>query len=567
MEWKEIPILLKRRKVLMARIVRRWRKTHLTRGVARWRTFTVAERIVGRKRKPQGAPPPVVEEELSSKSAILQRKLERGWMLSASEGIPSYDPLRDKHATYAHTEHYREKQRQLKYEQEADRKATRVRFPGQLILKELKEEKKQRLLRKNIRGRKTREKNKRPASAPRDRNTTRGQAGRSSGGRSGKGGARGPRAAMEARRTASLQDLGRKYNNWTENSTLLRMNPANNGEISAASTLGSLGLERNKGDGSNRGDGGDGGDGGNGGNRGEEIIATLHAKMMETEQEAQHQEESARMLSKQVKELELQIQINEQRSSAKTQQLQEVLSATDDKAQELQETADNLALELASRKRRAKGQLEDAQSRYDDEVSKREELERQMELLNDHLEREKHSNLKRERIVREEARKETMLIEKEKRKHLINPSVVKKIERENKRDVHQLQKKLDQQRRIEEELERKVELEKLKGQDAIEDALTSAKETLEAQQHLVRQAEDRSLKNHLVATKMKKVVRDMSVKLEEKMSVMEEEMESMTKQLARTKRLLKQEKRRAKATTGGGGGGGASGKNSKKKKK
>ena len=566
MEWKEIPILLKRRKVLMARIVRRWRKTHLTRGVARWRTFTVAERIVGRKRKPQGAPPPVVEEELSSKSAILQRKLERGWMLSASEGIPSYDPLRDKHATYAHTEHYREKQRQLKYEQEADRKATRVRFPGQLILKELKEEKKQRLLRKNIRGRKTREKNKRPASAPRDRNTTRGQAGRSSGGRSGKGGARGPRAAMEARRTASLQDLGRKYNNWTENSTLLRMNPANNGEISAASTLGSLGLERNKGDGSNRGDGGDGGDGGNGGNRGEEIIATLHAKMMETEQEAQHQEESARMLSKQVKELELQIQINEQRSSAKTQQLQEVLSATDDKAQELQETADNLALELASRKRRAKGQLEDAQSRYDDEVSKREELERQMELLNDHLEREKHSNLKRERIVREEARKETMLIEKEKRKHLINPSVVKKIERENKRDVHQLQKKLDQQRRIEEELERKVELEKLKGQDAIEDALTSAKETLEAQQHLVRQAEDRSLKNHLVATKMKKVVRDMSVKLEEKMSVMEEEMESMTKQLARTKRLLKQEKRRAKATTGGGGGG-ASGKNSKKKKK
>ena len=142
MEWKEIPILLKRRKVLMARIVRRWRKTHLTRGVARWRTFTVAERIVGRKRKPQGAPPPVVEEELSSKSALLQRKLERGWMLSASEGIPSYDPLRDKHATYAHTEHYREKQRQLKYEQEADRKATRVRFPGQLILKELKEEKK-----------------------------------------------------------------------------------------------------------------------------------------------------------------------------------------------------------------------------------------------------------------------------------------------------------------------------------------------------------------------------------------------------------------------------------------
>jgi len=75
MEWKEIPILLKRRKVLMGRIVRRWRKTHLTRGIGKWRTYTVAERILGRKRKPQGAPPPVVEEELSSESvSCFERK-------------------------------------------------------------------------------------------------------------------------------------------------------------------------------------------------------------------------------------------------------------------------------------------------------------------------------------------------------------------------------------------------------------------------------------------------------------------------------------------------------------
>jgi hypothetical protein len=108
-----------------------------------------------------------------------------------------------------------------------------------------------------------------------------------------------------------------------------------------------------------------------------------------------------------------------------------------------------------------------------------------------------------------------------------------------------LQKKLDQSLRIEKELEKRIELEKLKSQDAVEDALTSAKETLEAQQALVRAAEDRSLKNHLVATKMKKAVRDMSVKLEEKVGVMEEEMETMAKQLARAKRLLRAEKKRA----------------------
>ena len=44
----------------------------------------------------------------------------------------------------------------------------------------------------------------------------------------------------------------------------------------------------------------------------------------------------------------------------------------------------------------------------------------------------------------------------------------------------------------------------------------------------------------------------MSVKLEEKVSVMEEEMETMSKQLTRAKRLLKQEKKRNKVKQGSG---------------
>ena len=40
--WKAVPVLRKRRQMIMARIVRRWRKSHITRGIGRWRTFTVA---------------------------------------------------------------------------------------------------------------------------------------------------------------------------------------------------------------------------------------------------------------------------------------------------------------------------------------------------------------------------------------------------------------------------------------------------------------------------------------------------------------------------------------------
>ena len=92
--WKAVPVLRKRRQMIMARIVRRWRKSHITRGIGRWRTFTVAARILNRKKKPMGQPIPVVEEELASESALVRRTLERGWMLTASPGIPTYDPLK-----------------------------------------------------------------------------------------------------------------------------------------------------------------------------------------------------------------------------------------------------------------------------------------------------------------------------------------------------------------------------------------------------------------------------------------------------------------------------------------
>ena len=476
-----------------------------------------------------------------TKQALLRRTLERGFVLSASEGIPSYDPLKDKHATYAHTEHYREKQRQLKYEHKADLLARRVKFPGQIMLKELKEERKRRVVMRG--GRRSRSNSKtsmssgskknRPQSAPRDR--------RGSKSSSKKGGLRGPKAAMEARRTNSLQDLGRKFhqstNNWTDNGTNNNSdaNGANGGDVDSSGSGSNSRSDLNNPAKSN-----------------EIEINLLHEKVLETEDELKHQEQVARNFSKKVKELELQMLVNEQRSQSRTQQLQEVLSSTDEKAQELQEVADNLALELASRKRRAKSQLENAQNKNDQEIEKREELQRKIVLINDQLEVEKHSHVKREKIVREEAKNEAILIEKEKRKHLIPPSVVKKLERENRKEVYALNKKLEQKARIEIELEKKIELEKLNSQDAIEEALTSAKKTLEAQQHLVRQAEDRSLKNHLVATKMKKVVRDMSVKLEEKVSVMEEEMETMSKQLTRAKRLLKQEKKRNKVKQGSG---------------
>ena len=520
--WAAVPVLRRRRKVAMARIVRRWRKTHLLKKINVWKTFTVAERIVGRKRKPQGAPPPVVEEELSTASKILKRTLERGFLLTASEGIPEYNPLKDKHATYAHTEHYREETYRLKQLEVFDRKKSRVQFPGAGTLKLLKDDRKLKL-KLRLSGARSRSRSGSGSSVGSgsrrgSRNSRKRPASAGGNGRKGrKGGLRGPQAALEARRTASLQSLGRKFNNWTEDG---------------------------------------GGDGGREGDeeRGEsnKTPASLNAdtalmqeQVYEAELKAKEEEERARALSRKVKELELQMTVNEQRFQSKTQQLQEVLSSTDDKAIELQEIADNLALELASRKKRAKIMRHDAECKFDRENGLRADVQRKHDLLMIELERETKSHMKREKLVCEKVRNEVLAIEKEKRKALIQPSVVKKMEKKNKKEQRLLHKKLEQSKRIEEELEKKIELEKLKSQDAIEDALVSAKETLEAQQALVRAAEDRSLKNHLVATKMKKVVRDMSVKLEEKVNHMEEEMETMTKQLARAKRLLRAEKKRA----------------------
>jgi hypothetical protein len=516
--WAAVPVLRCRRVTLMVRIVRRWRKSHLYKKINVWKTFTVAERIIGRKKKPQGAPPPVVEEELSTKSKILKRSLERGFRITASEGIPEYNPLKDKHATYAHTEHYREEIRRLKSLEAFDRKKSRVEFPGARTLKQYKQDKDLRKLLKFNGGRSRSNSGSRVGNLKGGSRKRPASAGGNIGGRTRKGGLRGPQAALEARRTSSLKALGRKYNNWTDD---VGEEVGESGRDGGESTRGrDSAMDKNAKD-------------------------ALEQQVYEAELKANEERERAQAMSRKVKELELQMTVNTQRFQSKTSQLQEVLSATDDKASELQEISDNLALELASRKRRTKSLLDDMERKLDRESGLRAEMQRKYDLVVLELERESKSHLKREKIVREEVRKEIMAIEKEKRKNLIQPSYVKKLEKKNMKEMKFLQKKLDQSLRIEKELENRIELEKLKSQDAVEDALTSAKETLEAQQALVRAAEDRSLKNHLVATKMKKAVRDMSVKLEEKVGVMEEEMETMAKQLARAKRLLRAEKKRA----------------------
>ena len=72
------------------------------------------------------------------------------------------------------------------------------------------------------------------------------------------------------------------------------------------------------------------------------------------------------------------------------------------------------------------------------------------------LERETKSHMKREKLVCEKVRNEVLAIEKEKRKALIQPSVVKKMEKKNKKEQRLLHKKLEQSKRIEEELEKKL---------------------------------------------------------------------------------------------------------------
>ena len=97
---------------------------------AQW-LFTTTDRILAAQEKPNLPPPPVVEEQLSTESAMLRRTLERGFVLQASNGIRNTIQFVMSHATYAHTEQFRRDKERLRMLEEADRKAARVRFPGQ----------------------------------------------------------------------------------------------------------------------------------------------------------------------------------------------------------------------------------------------------------------------------------------------------------------------------------------------------------------------------------------------------------------------------------------------------
>ena len=78
-------------------------------------------------------------------------------------------------------------------------------------------------------------------------------------------------------------------------------------------------------------------------------------------------------------------------------------------------------------------------------------------------------------------------------------------------------------------------------------ALVEAKATLEAQQALVRAAEDRSLRSHLEVQKTRKRERDALVKSDDRVAQLEEEIGAAQKQLAQAKRQLRKERKRAKA--------------------
>lgn len=493
--WKSVPICVKRQRVVLIRIVRRWRGNHLRRKWAQWRLFTTTDRILARKKKSGMPPPPVVEEELSTESAMLRRTLERGFVLPASNGIPKYNPIRDRHATYAHTEQFRKEMARLRMLEAVDRKSARVRFPGQGPKKMLEKQRKQSLANRMTRQR-TRGAIERPSSAPRRRRRGGGIGGRD--------------AALEVRRSSSLREVGHgKKTAWGNGS---QQEEDNGGGTSAAdgSAVGREQLEA-------------------------ALLSAAEAK------------KEARMYARKVKEAELSMQVAKQQNLTRQKQLQAVIESTDERVSEITFERDNLAVEVATKKRRAKSMQADAERRLEREIDRREELERKLHLIKAHLEHEERAHLKKVSRIREEALQEAATREKEKRKNLVPQSALRKLEKEKRNEVNKLTRIIENQKKREESLEDQVVREKQRGEDAVHIALEDAKATLEAQQAIVRAAEDRNLRSHLQVQKEKKRCRDGLVKADEKAANMEAEMVEMRKKLVSAKRLLRKEKKKNSA--------------------
>ena len=107
-----------------------------------------------------------------------------------------------------------------------------------------------------------------------------------------------------------------------------------------------------------------------------------------------------------------------------------------------------------------------------------------------------------------------------------------------------LQKSISNLEKLGDSLREQIILEKQRGEEAVSSALEDAKATLEAQQAIVRAAEDRNLRSHMQVQKEKKKCRDGLIKADEKVATMEEEMEELQKNLVRLKRRLRKEKKK-----------------------
>ena len=290
------------------------------------------------------------------------------------------------------------------------------------------------------------------------------------------------------------------------------------------------------------------------GNQEEDILAgpsagdgsTLERERLEAALlSAEEARKEARMLERKVKEVELSMQVAKQQFSTRQKQLQAVIESTDERVSEITFERDNLAVEVATKKRRAKSMQADSERRLEREIDRREELEHKLRLAEARIEQEERAHLKREHIIREKAVQEAIAREKEKRKNLVPQSVIKKLEKEKRREVHTLTRIITNHKKREESLEQEIVREKQRGEDAVYAALEDAKATLEAQQAIVRAAEDRNLRSHLQVQKEKKRCRDGLVKADEKVASMEADMVELQKKLASAKRLLRKEKKKS----------------------
>eukprot|EP00505_MAST-04D_sp_SCG-Rhode-Island_P001386 Stramenopile-MAST_4_protein_1386 len=132
-QWQKKAALYMKRHRYFYRIACKTRKKLVVKGLTQWKYALLGIRmgstITAEKKKHL---PEAMKRDSVTESGLARYFLESGWDHNfVAEKLPVYNPVGDKHCTFAHTPEYKTRHEQILALEEQDRKMNKVQFPGQ----------------------------------------------------------------------------------------------------------------------------------------------------------------------------------------------------------------------------------------------------------------------------------------------------------------------------------------------------------------------------------------------------------------------------------------------------